>query len=178
MRKRWQSHLNAHRNVEIRKTIRRLVTKSTSNLINILSVSFGSINGRTKRHDITDKLTFQRRRYLCPGDISGMEKASSSYLTCTLSEKNSAFNVGEIRQMEHITGPDIDVTSHDVTGNLTVCSISCLVQQQRKHRISALAALCKGNPHVTSGLSSRRTSNAGRVSMFWRHPVRMYMSDQ
>ena len=36
-----------------------------------------------------------------------------------------------------------------------------------------LPAICEGNPSVTGGFPSPRASNAGRVSMAWRHHVTM-----
>ena len=56
-----------------------------------------------------------------------------------------------------------------ITSVLFVCSTICWSSDQRKHESSALYGLCEGNPPVTGGFPSQRTSNAENVSMWWRY---------
>ena len=53
----------------------------------------------------------------------------------------------------------------------TVCSKASSDWQQSYSQISSSLVLCKGNPPITAGFSSRRVGNAEGVSMSWRHHV-------
>ena len=58
-----------------------------------------------------------------------------------------------------------------ITGVYIVCSSVCAGADQSKHRRSALLALCEGNPPVTGGFPSQRTSSAENISIWWRQTV-------
>ena len=50
------------------------------------------------------------------------------------------------------------------------CLLKCLLKlRSKKASKPHITGLCEGNPAVTSGLPSQRTSNAENVSIWWRH---------
>ena len=74
----------------------------------------------------------------------------------------------------------ITLSSHERRGvskhrHLRSFSTFCLCAHQRKHRRSALLALCEGNPPVTGGFTSQRSSNAENVFISLRfQPSRFF----
>ena len=59
-----------------------------------------------------------------------------------------------------------------VTSQWPLCRLkSHLFLISKKTPNPALLALCEGNPSVTGGFPSQTASNAGNVSMEWRHHV-------
>ena len=55
-----------------------------------------------------------------------------------------------------------------ITGVSFMCSNVCSGKSKKTSKLR-VTGLCEGNPQVTGGFPSQRTSNAENVSIWWRH---------
>ena len=70
--------------------------------------------------------------------------------------------------LNHYNGVTMSIMASKITGASTVCLSICL-DGHRKNNKSCVTGFLRGNPPVTGGYPSQRSSYTEIVSIWWRH---------
>ena len=79
------------------------------------------------------------------------------------------FSAHESVDKSHYSDVIMGAMAFQITNLTIVNSTVYLGEDQRKHHSSASLALVRGNSLVTGEFPAQRASNAGNVSIWWRH---------